>query len=87
MSAGPMPERAARGWKPVLGVLIGVLIGVLEGLGFRVLGFRFHVFPVVCRYHALASSAERWCGTLVIRVLACKAVLYLASTRPDAKRV
>ena len=47
----------------------------------------FHVFPVVCRYHALASSAERWCGTLVIRVLACKAVLYLASTRPDAKRV
>ena len=40
MSAGPMPERAARGWKPVLGVLIGVLEGLgLRGLGFGGLGF------------------------------------------------
>ena len=47
-----------------------------------------HVFPVVCHCHAAASSAEHWCGALVIiviHVLACEAVLCLASSRlPNA---
>ena len=49
-----------------------------SGFGFRVQGLKGF------RFQGLGLF-RRWCGTLVIRVLACKAVLYLASTRPDAK--